>query len=163
MAQDEVDTDSVSTYASSDSSTSTTIPIKVLGFDHIVLRVKDVEASLCFYTEVLGLEPERVDAWRAGTVPFPSLRVTPSTVIDLDGRIPPDGANVQHYCLEIEEVDLEALSQRSDLTHLGGPFRRWGARGEADLIYIGDPDGNMIELRHYGTARGFGYFGDGNG
>jgi catechol 2,3-dioxygenase-like lactoylglutathione lyase family enzyme len=147
----------------SNSSTSTTEAVRVVGFDHVVLRVRDVEASLHFYIQVLGLTAERVDAWRAGTVPFPSVRVTRDTVIDLDGREPSSGVNMQHYCLEIQELDLLALSRRTDLVHLGGPFRRWGARGEADLIYIADPDGNMIELRHYGPPTGFSYYGDGKG
>jgi catechol 2,3-dioxygenase-like lactoylglutathione lyase family enzyme len=133
--------------------------VKVLGFDHIVLRVSDVDRSLAFYVGSLGLEPTRVEEWRAGRVPFPSVRVDPSTVIDLDGRIPPDGTNVEHFCLEIDVVDLGALARRDDFVIVGGPVRRWGARGEADLIYIADPDGHTIELRHYGPSQGFGYHG----
>lgn len=40
--------------------------VKITEMDHIVLRVKDVEASLRFYTEMLGLKPERVEQWRRG-------------------------------------------------------------------------------------------------
>jgi catechol 2,3-dioxygenase-like lactoylglutathione lyase family enzyme len=129
----------------------------VLGFDHLVLRVRDVEASLHFYVDTLGLEGARVAEWRAGEVPFPSVRITPAVVIDLDGREPPSGSNMAHFCLEINEVALDALSRRGDLVLAGGPVRRWGARGEADLIYIKDPDDNTIELRHYGPSQGFGY------
>jgi catechol 2,3-dioxygenase-like lactoylglutathione lyase family enzyme len=133
--------------------------LAVLGFDHIVLRVNDVERSLRFYVGTLGLQPTRVEEWRAGTVPFPSVRIDPGTVIDLDGRRAPDGANVEHFCLEVATTDLAAVAGRDDLVVLGGPVRRWGARGEADLIYIADPDGHMIELRHYGPTQGFGYHG----
>jgi catechol 2,3-dioxygenase-like lactoylglutathione lyase family enzyme len=94
-----------------------------------------------------------------GHGPFPSVRLNPDSVIDLDGRQAPDGTNVEHFCLEVAPTDLVALSARSDLRLLGGPVRRWGARGEADLIYIADPDGHMIELRHYGPSQGFGYAG----
>jgi catechol 2,3-dioxygenase-like lactoylglutathione lyase family enzyme len=131
----------------------------VLGFDHLVLRVRDVEASLHFYLDTLGLAGDRVDEWRAGKVPFPSVRITTHVVIDLDGREPPDGSNMAHFCLEINEVALDALARREDLVLAGGPVRRWGARGEADLIYIKDPDDNVIELRHYGPSQGFGYHG----
>jgi catechol 2,3-dioxygenase-like lactoylglutathione lyase family enzyme len=136
-----------------------TTELTVVGFDHMVLRVGDVERSLAFYVGVLGLEPVRVEAWRAGTVPFPSVRIDPSTVIDLDGRTAPDGRNMEHFCLEIDTVDLAALALRPDLVVQGGPVRRWGARGEADLLYIADPDGNTVELRHYGPSQGFGYHG----
>lgn len=67
--------------------------ITVVGLDHIVLRCRDIEASLAFYTDRLGLAPDRVDEWRAGDVPFPSVRVDPTTIIDLfSGE--PDGTNM---------------------------------------------------------------------
>ena len=53
-------------------STQTQPLVKISEMDHIVLRVKDVEVSLDFYTRLLGLTPERVEEWRAGDVRFPS-------------------------------------------------------------------------------------------
>ena len=58
-------------------------PIRVLGLDHIVLTTEHVDDMLAFYTTVLGLEGVRVDEWRRGEVPFPSLRVDATTLIDL--------------------------------------------------------------------------------
>ena len=46
--------------------TSTQPLVKITELDHIVLRVSDVERALAFYTNVLGLTPERVEKWRAG-------------------------------------------------------------------------------------------------
>ena len=57
--------------------------VQVVGLDHVVLRCADVEKSLTLYCDTLGLEPERVDEWRRGDVPFPSVRITPTTIIDL--------------------------------------------------------------------------------
>ena len=51
--------------------------------DHIVLNVTDVERSLAWYTGLLGLEGDRVDEWRAGEVPFPSVRVSEGCIFDL--------------------------------------------------------------------------------
>ena len=129
----------------------------VLGFDHLVLRVADPEASVAWYCGLLGLEAERLEEWRRGEVPFPSVRIDERTVIDLDGRRASNGRNVDHFCLEVAELDLDGLiaSGRFDVT--GPPVRRWGARGEADLVYVTDPDGHVIELRHYGPAKGYGY------
>ena len=56
--------------------------VKITEMDHIVLRTRDVEESLRFYTEVLGLQAERVEQWRAGEVRFPSARLNPDTIID---------------------------------------------------------------------------------
>src|SRR5690606_8042172 len=65
--------------------------IHVRGFDHLVLRVADVERSLAWYLGVLGLEPVRVEEWRRGTVPFPSVRIDAGTIIDLLASDRPDG------------------------------------------------------------------------
>ena len=46
--------------------------VQVSGFDHLVLRVRDVETSLAWYVEMLGLAPVRVEEWRGEQVPFPS-------------------------------------------------------------------------------------------
>ena len=56
---------------------------KISAMDHIVLNVPDIDRSMAFYTQVLGLESERWEEFRQGKVPFPSVRVSPETVIDL--------------------------------------------------------------------------------
>ena len=120
--------------------------VKVTGFDHIVLRCADVEASLAFYCDELGLEPERVEEWRRGEVLFPSVRVDPATLIDLFGA-ERDGRNLDHFCLVIEPTDLDALAARfPGAVRADGLF---GARGFASSVYLEDPDGNTIELRSY--------------
>lgn len=73
------------------------MPVRVIGFDHIVLNVVDVERSVAFYVE-LGLRPVRLDEWRRGEVFFPSLRVDDHTIIDLLAA-PRSGTNVDHFCL----------------------------------------------------------------
>ena len=57
--------------------------VKINAMDHIVLNVPDINRSLAFYMDVLGLEPERLDQFRRGEVRFPSVRVSSDTVIDL--------------------------------------------------------------------------------
>jgi len=44
---------------------------KIIAMDHIVLNVPDINRSLAFYMDVLGLEPERLDEFRRGEVRFP--------------------------------------------------------------------------------------------
>lgn len=131
--------------------------IKITEMDHIVLRTRDVDATLRFYTEVLGLASERVEEFKAGKVPFPSVRINADTIIDLlpSPALDPaqDGVkNQDHYCLVVEPTDMEQLA--SNLRDQGvdvreGPVTRWGAHGNATSIYITGPDDNVIELRHY--------------
>jgi catechol 2,3-dioxygenase-like lactoylglutathione lyase family enzyme len=128
--------------------------VRVSGFDHVVLRVQDVERSLAWYTERLGLVGERVEEWRRGEVLFPSLRIDATALIDLlpvDGSQVPDDdrRNVDHFCLVVDPVDLEALRDSGDLDVVGGPARLYGARGDGWGLYVRDPDGNVVELRHY--------------
>lgn len=122
--------------------------VRVRELDHLVLTVEDVERSLAFYTGPLGLEPVRVEEWRAGKAPFPSVRVTDSTIIDLQAGAR-GGSNVDHFCLTVEPLDWQEFITTGDLPVVDGPGSRFGARGTAQSVYIRDPDGNTIELRWY--------------
>ncbi|MFF7992272.1 VOC family protein [Kitasatospora xanthocidica] len=122
--------------------------MRVVAFDHLVLNVSDVERSLAFYAGLLGLEPVRVDEWRAGKVSFPSVRVTADTIIDLTSR-PRQESNVDHICLTVEPLDWQQVIDSGVFTVLEGPVPRYGARGTATSLYVRDPDGNTVELRWY--------------
>ena len=116
--------------------------------DHVVVNVADAERSLAFYVEELGLAPLRVDEWRRGEVLFPSVRVTPSFILDLL-ETARTGVNADHLCLVVEPTDLAALAASGRFTVVDGPATRFGARGAGTSLYVLDPDGNTVELRHY--------------
>ena len=128
--------------------------VKIRELDHIVLRVRDMEKSLRFYTEVLGLEPERVEQFKAGEAHFPSVRLNADTIIDLFpfpdmepmGRNSP--RNQDHFCMVIESTDLDKLKrefQAIDIEIQDGPAQRWGARGNGTSLYVYDPDDNVVD------------------
>lgn len=123
--------------------------LRVIGLDHIVLVVSDVERSLAWYCGVLGLEGVRVDEWRRGEVLFPSIRIDEATLIDLLAG-DRSGTNVDHLCLVIEPTDLDALAASGRFEVRGGPARLFGARGDGVGLYVADPEGNTVELRSYG-------------
>ena len=122
--------------------------IRVTAFDHVVLNVADVERSLAFYTEELGLEPIHVDEWRRGERFFPSVRVDEGTIIDLIG-LPRSGENLDHFCLVVAPMDFDALKASGRFEVADGPAIRFGARGDGTSLYIRDPDHNLVELRYY--------------
>ena len=125
--------------------------VRIKALDHIALRVQNVEASLSFYAGILGLPTERVELWRDNQVPFPSVRLNPDTLIDLMEGVSA-GSDLDHYCLVIEATDMVALKARFEGVGVGvqeGPATRWGAHGEGTSLYVLDPDGHVVELRHY--------------
>ena len=135
--------------------------IRVQALDHIVLNVRDIDRSLKFYTEILGLKPERLDEFQAGKVGFPSVRITDDTIIDLfpikgaaAGNITGEKSdgNVNHFCMVIGTDDFSGIVEylkAKEIPIRAGPVSRWGARGRATSVYFLDPDGNEIELRCY--------------
>jgi len=135
--------------------------VGIRGIDHIVLKVSDVDRSLAFYKDVLGLSSEREAEFRARQVGFPSVRVDERFIIDLfplkDGVAPPRDANVDHFCLVTDAEDLAPLVahlEQHGVRVLRGPLPRWGAQGMATSVYLLDPDGNQVEIRTYApTAR----------
>src|SRR5262249_36658388 len=139
---------------------------KIKAMDHIVLNVPDINRSLAFYTNVLGLEPERLDEFRRGEVRFPSVRISAETVIDLFPMEPgkalgggPSLQNLNHFTMVVEAADFEGF--QGHLAEHGvkieeGPSRRWGARGYGQSVYFRDPDGNRIEVRCYPSDAGLG-------
>ena len=136
-------------------------PIRVTELDHIVLNVSNIDRSLAFYTETLGLKAERVDEFRAGKIGFPSVRINEHTVIDLSlsketGAPPKSGektqGNLNHFCLVVNKEDFTGIVdylKGHDVSVHQGPISRWGARGRATSVYFLDPDGNEVEIRCY--------------
>jgi catechol 2,3-dioxygenase-like lactoylglutathione lyase family enzyme len=127
----------------------------ISGLDHIVLNVEDVERSLDFYHGLLGLTAERVDEWRRGTLPFPSVRISDATIVDLVRAEPArDGlrTNLNHFCLVTDDAELTPVCETLRAAGISietGPAIRSGARGDALSIYFRDPDQNHIEVRTY--------------
>lgn len=130
-------------------------PIKVTELDHIVLNVSDIDRSLDFYANVLGLKIERLDEFRAGKIGFPSVRINEHTIIDLfpskESGEKRQG-NLNHFCVVVEKEDFSGIEdylKTRGVSILNGPISRWGARGRATSVYFHDPDKNEIEIRCY--------------
>ncbi len=135
--------------------------IKVTELDHIVLNVGDIHRSLKFYTDVLGLQAERLDEFKAGKVGFPSVRINGDTIIDLfptpgardaDNQTEKRQGNLNHFCMVVEQQDFSGIVgylAQHGITVREGPISRWGARGRATSVYFLDPDGNEVEIRCY--------------
>ncbi|AMO25648.1 lactoylglutathione lyase [Ramlibacter tataouinensis] len=130
-------------------------PFALRQLDHIVLRVRDLDAALRFYTEVLGCTLEKTQE----SLGLYQLRAGASLIdlLPLDGKLGrmggagpgPEGRNLDHFCLRIDPYDEAAL--RAHLAAhgvaAGESGSRYGAEGEGPSLYLVDPDGNVIELK----------------
>ncbi len=119
---------------------------KILGIDHVVLRVADLERAIAFYEGVLGAKVER----RSESFGLVQLRAGRS-LVDLIKASETDreGANMDHFALRIEPFDEAAI--RAHLAahgiEVGELKTRYGADGNGPSFYIEDPDGNTVELK----------------
>jgi catechol 2,3-dioxygenase-like lactoylglutathione lyase family enzyme len=128
--------------------------------DHIVINVVDIDKMLKFYTEVLQLPSERLEEFKKQKVPFPSVRLTKDTIIDLfpkklwEKTNPKDVCrpNLNHFCFSTGKGSWERLQSRLKQNGVqidDGPVKRWGAHGSGVSIYFRDPEDNVIEVRYY--------------
>ena len=135
------------------------MPLTVTGFDHIVLMVRDQEASLRFYGNILGMEQLRVSDWRQGVAPFPSVRISSASIIDLLARgETTTNTSLDHFCLVIDSNNWPNVIQELESSGVAiegtEPRKRWGALGWGQSILIQDPDGHRIELKRYPSHGG---------
>ncbi len=128
------------------------------GLDHLAINVKDIDRTLAFYCDVLGLTAARVDEFKSGKVTFPSVRISKDTIIDF---MPiPEGDSAQsagvetmnHLCMVTSEAGFAELTGRLEAQFVAveqGPVTRWGAKGNGTSVYLLDPEGNRVEVRYY--------------
>ena len=118
---------------------------RIRNLDHVVLRVRDMEAALAFYAGVLGCREER----RLEEIGLVQLRAGASLIDLVPGDPDSAGANMDHFAVRIapfDEAGLRAyLAEHGIETEAALP--RYGAEGTGPSIYIRDPDGNTVELK----------------
>ncbi|MCX5084783.1 VOC family protein [Streptomyces sp. NPDC056121] len=119
--------------------------------DHLVLTVHDLDATVAFYTKVLGMEAvtfrggrraltfghSKINLHEAGREFEPkAARPTPGSA---DLCLIVDGP--------VDRIITELASHGVPLEE--GPVDRTGATGPLLSVYVRDPDGNLIELSNY--------------
>lgn len=133
--------------------------------DHVVLWTDDPLRAVDFYERILGLTPVRLEEFRRGDAPFPSVRISPTTILDLMARVAAPvieamagaagsaGHPVNHICLAMSEAELGALKGRLAAHGIAVSTvvqQSFGAQGLApEAFYFRDLDGNVLEARYY--------------
>lgn len=134
----------------------------VVDIDHVALRVTDLEESLTFYRDLLGMEVRERDRYEDGKIPFVAvvaggrdLHLVPTPESSLGESDPPLGG--EHLCLLLRSDNTETREELevllADIEEAGyrvepdEPMNRYGAYGQDWAAYIRDPDDRRVELK----------------
>ena len=115
--------------------------------DHLVLTVRDVEATCAFYERALGMRAISFGGRRA--LAFGSQKINlhqHGREFEPKAQHPTPGS--ADFCL-ITSVPLEeviAHLAQAGVTVVEGPVRRTGATGPLLSVYFRDPDQNLVEV-----------------
>ena len=123
----------------------------IVGIDHLVITVADLERTVSFYTQALGMTCVR-EPGRPAALTFGSQKIN---VHQKDHMFEPKASRPTpgsaDFCLVTDRPLEEWLEvfQRHGVPLELGPVARTGARGRMSSIYFRDPDNNLIEIGRY--------------
>ena len=125
----------------------------LLGIDHLVLRVRDLDRMLHFYVDALGCSVER----RNDALGLVQLRAGRSLIdlVPVDGVLgraggaapAAEGRNLDHFCLRVEPLGAALRRLAVNGVETGPTQTRYGADGQGPSVYVCDPEGNTVELK----------------
>jgi len=127
--------------------TPPTFQLRKIG--HVVLNVTDLEASVRFYTELLGLElsDRYPDTMVPGGMVFLRCNTDHHGVALVGGASKGEASSLNHFAFEVGTVD-EVFRARAWLAEHGVPLVFEGRRraGCQIAVEFRDPDGNNLEI-----------------
>jgi catechol 2,3-dioxygenase-like lactoylglutathione lyase family enzyme len=122
--------------------------MKVSAIDHVVLTVRDVEATVDFYARVLGMTPVTFGAGRRALA-FGSQKLNLHEAgHEFEPKAVQPTPGSADFCLLTETPLDEVVGElaRAGVDIVEGPVERDGATGAIRSVYVRDPDGNLVEL-----------------
>lgn len=125
--------------------------MKISAMDHIVFTVRDLEETISFYRDILGMEAVQFGEGR-WALKFGSNKIN---LHEKGHEFEPKAENPTPGAMDIclltdESIErwIEFLMSRN-IRILEGPVQRTGAMGVITSVYINDPDSNLIEISRY--------------
>jgi catechol 2,3-dioxygenase-like lactoylglutathione lyase family enzyme len=119
--------------------------------DHLVLTVADIEATVDFYTRVLGLRAETFDGGRRALVLGRQKINLHQVGREFTPRAARATAGSADFCL-ITETPLDQVQDELAAAGIAievGPVPKVGALGPMRSVYVRDPDANLVEIAVY--------------
>ena len=122
--------------------------MKVVGIDHIVLTVLDIDKTVQFYETVMGMVAESFGAGRIA-LKFGSQKINLHQYgKEFEPKADRPTPGSEDLCFIID-TELEAAMEHvraAGVEIIEGPVARTGATGPLLSFYFRDPDNNLIEL-----------------
>ena len=119
--------------------------------DHIVLTCHDVERTVAFYQQVLGMEPVTFAGGRRGLA-FGRQKFNlhqAGREFDPKALKPTPGAIDLCLITLTPLADVQDHLKANGVAIIEGPVQKTGATGPIQSVYFRDPDGNLIEVSNY--------------
>lgn len=119
--------------------------------DHLVLTVMDLDKTIKFYTEVLGMKLVTFGSNRKA-LSFGQQKINLheyGNEFEPKAKVPLPGSEDLCFITTIPVGELQEQLNIKGIDIEEGPVKRTGALGQITSIYIRDPDGNLIELSNY--------------
>ena len=125
--------------------------MNIVGIDHIVLTVRDIDASVRFYETVLGMTKNVFGNGRIALT-FGSQKINLHSYgneFEPKARTPRPGSEDLCFITETNLAEAMEHVRSHGVELLEGPVPRTGALGSMLSFYFRDPDGNLIEVARY--------------
>ena len=119
--------------------------------DHIVLTAFDVQRTIDFYSQVLGMEPITFAGGRRGLA-FGRQKINlhqAGKEFEPKALKPVPGALDLCFITETPLDEVIAQLESHGVAIAEGPVPKTGALGPMTSVYFRDPDGNLIEVSNY--------------
>lgn len=127
------------------------MPIAIDRIDHIVLTCHDVERTIAFYQQVLGMEPVTFAGGRRGLA-FGRQKLNlhqAGAEFEPKALRPAPGAIDLCFIASTPLEQVIAHLKASQVHVIEGPVPKTGATGPMTSVYFRDPDGNLVEVSNY--------------
>ena len=125
---------------------------KLSSLDHLVLTVADIDVTIAFYRDVLGMRSEKFTPAGGSTRWALKFGVQKINLHIAGAEFEPKAAHVQSgsadlcFLSDVPIADWLAHLKVHKVAVEDGPVRRTGATGPILSLYVRDPDGNLLEI-----------------
>jgi catechol 2,3-dioxygenase-like lactoylglutathione lyase family enzyme len=119
--------------------------------DHLVLTVRDIDATCAFYARVLGMQVVTFGAGRTALA-FGTQKINlhqAGREFEPKALHPTPGSSDLCLITDVPPAEVIAHLQSCGVAIEEGPVRRSGALGPIESVYCRDPDGNLIEIANH--------------